>query len=131
MTNKNISKNTTGWRRLPRATYCSLQGYKAAWQFESGFRQYCILSLLLAPFSVFISSSTTQCLLLISSLVLLLLAEIVNSAIEAVADAVSQEYNELIGRAKDLGSAAVFTALLLVILIWAVAIYEYVSVLLP
>ena len=60
-------------------------------------------------------------------LVFLLFAEIVNSAIEAVADATMPEYNELIGRAKDLGSAGVFTAVLLAVVVWAVSIYQYFS----
>jgi diacylglycerol kinase (ATP) len=120
-----IGKNPSGLKRLPRAIMCSLKGYKAAWVYESGFRQYATLSLLLVPFSFFIAQSSLHWVILIASLVFLLFSEIVNSAIEAVADAAKPEYNEFIGRGKDLGSAAVFTALLLSILVWGIALYEY------
>lgn len=121
---KNIGKNVSGWKRLPRATYCSLKGYQAAWQHESGFRQYTVVSALLFPFSFYLATSSLHWLLLIACLVFLLFAEIVNSAIEAIADAAIPQYNALIGRGKDLGSAGVFTALLLAILIWGVALFE-------
>ncbi len=121
----NIAKNVSGMRRLPRAILCSLKGYQAAWKHESGFRQYLSIAVLVSPASFYISQSLTHWFMLISCLVFLLFAEIINSAIEAVSDAVLPDYNELIGRAKDLGSAGVLTALLLAIVIWAVSIYEY------
>ena len=121
----NIGKNTTGFKRLPRATWCSLKGYYAAWKYESGFRQYLILSAITLPFSYYLALSTTHLFVLIGSLVFLLFAEIINSAIEAIADAVIPEYNELIGRAKDLGSAGVFTALMFALIVWGNAIYCY------
>ena len=120
-----IGKNTSGIRRLPRAIKCSLNGYKVAWQFESGFRQYACLSLLLLPFCYLLAQSAAHGMLLLGSLVFLLFAEIVNSAVEAVSDALTSEYNELIGRAKDLGSAAVFTALLFLIALWLHAVVAY------
>ncbi|MFT5900342.1 MAG: diacylglycerol kinase (ATP) [Glaciecola sp.] len=129
MTNEksNIGKNPSGIKRLPRAISCSLKGYKAVWKYESGFRQYAVISLLLSSFSFYIAQSLTHWFLLIMCLAFLLFAEIVNSAIEAVADATMPEYNELIGRAKDLGSAGVFTAVLLAVVVWAVSIYQYFS----
>jgi diacylglycerol kinase (ATP) len=125
--NANIAKNVRGIKRIPRAIACSLKGYKAVWLYESGFRQYAVVAALLSPASFYISQSTTHWFVLIASLVFLLFSEIINSAIEAVSDAVIPEYNELIGRAKDMGSAGVFTAVLLVILIWGVSIYQYLS----
>ncbi|WP_412972050.1 diacylglycerol kinase [Glaciecola sp. MF2-115] len=121
-----IAKNVSGIKRIPRAIACSLKGYKVAWLYESGFRQYAFIALLLCPLSFFIAQSTTHWFVLIASLVFLLFSEIINTAIEAVSDATMPEYNELIGRAKDLGSAGVFTAVLLVILIWGVSIFEFV-----
>jgi len=121
----NIAKNVSGMKRLPRAILCSLKGYQAAWKHESGFRQYLLIAVLVSPASFYIAQSLTHWFMLIGCLIFLLFAEIINSAIEAVSDAVSQDYNELIGRAKDLGSAGVFTALLLAIVIWAVSIYEF------
>lgn len=122
---KNIGKNVSGFGRLPRATICSLKGYMHAWKYESGFRQYAVISGLLFPFSFVLAQSSTQWLLMIGSLVFLLFSEIVNSAVEAASDAVSKEFNELIGRAKDLGSAGVFTAILFALLTWGIATYQY------
>lgn len=121
----NIEKNTSGLRRLPRATLCSLKGYKAAWTYESGFRQYTVVSLLLFPIAYFVTNSVEHFFILMGVLIFVLFAEIVNSAVEALADAVMPEYNELVGRAKDLGSAAVFTALMFAILVWMHALYVY------
>ena len=125
---KDISKNTSGLKRLPRATMCSLNGYKAAWQFESGFRQYTTISIIMIPFTFVLAQSSLHALVLIGSLVFLLVTEIINSAIEAIADAQTTEFNELIGRGKDLGSACVFSALLFAILVWGIAVYEYFKV---
>jgi diacylglycerol kinase (ATP) len=126
-TNKDqrIDKNVSGIKRLPRAIYCSMKGYKAAWIFESGFRQYAVISLLLLPVSFIIASSILHTLALIGCLVFLLFSEIINSALEAIADATIPEYNPLIGRAKDLGSAGVFTALMFALLVWSISIYHY------
>lgn len=121
----NIGKNQSGFKRLPRAIACSLNGFKAAWVYESGFRQYASISILLFILSFFIAQSSMHWLILLASLVFLLFSEIVNSAVEAVADATKPEYDVLIGRAKDLGSAAVFIALLLVIVVWGVALFEF------
>ncbi len=123
--NLDIHKNESGIKRIPRAIRCSLKGYAAAWRYESGFRQYAVVSFLLTPVSFFIAQSTLHWLMLMASLIFLLFSEIVNSAIEAIADAVTPDYNHLIGRGKDLGSAGVLTALLLATLVWAIAIYDY------
>ncbi len=122
---KNTAKNPSGFKRLPKATKHSINGLKAAWKFESGFRQYSCVSLILLPCSFVIAQSSMHWIMLIGSLVFLLVSEIVNSAIEAVADATKPEYNTLIGRAKDLGSASVFVTLMLAILIWLIAVYEF------
>jgi len=122
---QNISKNQAGVKRLPRAIACSLKGYKAAWMHESGFRQYAVIAALVSPFSIVIAQSLSHGFILIACLVFLLVAEIINSAIEAVSDATIPQYNELIGRAKDLGSAGVFTAVLLCIGVWGLSIYQY------
>ena len=126
---KNINKNSTGFKRLPRAICCSLQGFSAAWKYESGFRQYLVLSCLLLPVSFFVAQTTVHWLILLGSLVFLLFSEIVNSAIEAVGDVADPQYNELIGRAKDLGSAGVFLALALAIIVWGTGMYEYATTL--
>ncbi len=122
---KSINKNPTGFKRIPLATKHSVNGLIAAWKHESGFRQYATVSALLFPISFLLAQTSIHWLFLVGSLVFLLFSEIVNSAIEAVADATMPEYDPLIGRAKDLGSAAVFVALIFALIVWAIAIYEY------
>ena len=121
----NIAKNKSGLKRLPRAIACSMRGYVFAWRYESGFRQYAVISALLFPFSFWLQQSLTHWLMLVGSLVFLLFTEIINSAVEDIADATIPEYNILIGRAKDLGSAGVFTALMFMLVVWLSSAYQY------
>ena len=116
--------NGTGLNRIFKATYCSLKGFKAAWQYESAFRQELILVMVLLPFAFILATSTHHLVMLIGCLLLILFAEIINSAIEALADAITLEHHTLIGRAKDMGSAAVFIALSLTALVWGLATYQ-------
>lgn len=108
----------TGLSRIIHATGYSLKGLHAAWKFEAAFRQETLLSILLIAATFFLPVSKTEQLLMIGSLVLVVLVELVNSAVEAVVDRVGSEWNELSGRAKDLGSAAVFIALLFAAFTW-------------
>lgn len=117
--------NGSGINRIIKATHCSFKGFKAAWQFESAFREELILAIVLLPFTFVVSSSFAQQLMLVSSLLFVLFAEIINSSLEALADAITLEHNILIGRAKDMGSAGVFIALSLLILIWGHAVFQY------
>ncbi|WP_238549525.1 diacylglycerol kinase [Congregibacter litoralis] len=91
---------------------------------ESAFRQELFLGIVLLPVAFYLSTSSNHLLLMIISLLLLLLTELLNSAIEAVADAVTLEDNPLIGRAKDMGSAAVFVALSLLALVYGEAVFR-------
>ncbi|WP_448213855.1 diacylglycerol kinase [Colwellia sp. MEBiC06753] len=116
--------NGTGIRRIFNAAVCSFKGFKAAYKHEAAFRQELLLCLLLAPISFFVAKSTTQLMILLMTLAFILFAEIINSAIEALADKITTEHDELIGRAKDLGSAGVFIAFGLMIFCWGLAIYE-------
>lgn len=117
--------NGKGINRIIKATHCSYKGFIAAWKYESAFRQEFIMAIILLPFAIVLSSSISHLFLLISSLVFILFAEIINSALEALADAVTLDHNILIGRAKDLGSAAVFIALSIFTAVWGYAIYSY------
>jgi diacylglycerol kinase (ATP) len=117
--------NGSGINRIIKATHCSFKGFKVAWQCESAFRQELIFVMILLPFAFIVSSSFAHQLILISSLLFVLFAEIINSALEALADAITLEHNTLIGRAKDMGSAGVFIALSLLVLIWGHAICQY------
>ena len=101
------------------ATGYSLQGLKAAWINEAAFRQELLLSVILSISAFFLPVTTLERVLMIGSLFLVLIIELINSAVEAVVDRVSDEWHVLSGRAKDIGSAAVFVALLLVLFVWA------------
>ncbi|GAA6184670.1 MULTISPECIES: diacylglycerol kinase [Alteromonadaceae] len=119
--------NGTGFSRIFKATQCSFRGFSAAWQHESAFRQELILVMVMLPFAFVLSSSTVHLMALIGTLLFVLFAEIINSAIEALADAVTLENNILIGRAKDMGSSAVFIALTILTLVWLEAIWRFFS----
>ena len=108
----------TGVNRIIKATGYSMKGLKSAWINEAAFRQELMLILLLMPLALWVGDSLNQILLLIVISWLVVIVEILNSAIEAVVDRVGSEHHELSGRAKDLGSAAVFIALALNALVW-------------
>jgi len=116
--------NGKGLTRLLKATRCSVLGFKAAFKHESAFRQELLLCLVLTPIAFVVASSGVQFALLFGCLLLLLLVEIINSAIEAVVDRIGLEHHELSGRAKDLGSAAVFLALFFCIIIWGCILFD-------
>ena len=109
----------TGFRRLLDATGYSFKGIRACWQNESAFRQEVALTAVLFPASFFLARSVEQWLILIAPLILLLIVELLNSAVEYAIDRISDEYHELSGRAKDAASAAVFFCLVLIALCWA------------
>ena len=109
-----------GLKRLILATGYSWKGLKASWQNEEAFRQETILAVVLIPMALFLDVSQIQSILMIGSVLLLLIVEILNSAIEAVVDLVTKEKHELAGRAKDMGSAAVMLALINVFVVWVV-----------
>ncbi|MBE4495680.1 diacylglycerol kinase [Vibrio parahaemolyticus] len=109
----------TGIRRVMDATGYSIKGLKAAWTHEAAFRQELVLTLILSISAFFLPVTTLERVLMISSLLLILIVELINSAVEAVVDRVSDDWHELSGRAKDIGSAAVFVALFLALFVWA------------
>ncbi len=108
----------TGVTRIINATGYSIKWLKSAWINEAAFRQELMLILLLMPLAFWLGDSLNQILLLVVISWLVVIVEILNSAIEAVVDRVGSEHHELSGRAKDLGSAAVFIALALNALVW-------------
>ncbi len=103
----------------------SLQGLAAAVRYEAAFRQELMLVLILLPVAFWVGQTPLQVMLLLICLIGVLIIELLNSAIEAVADAVSLEVNPLIGRAKDLGSAAVLLSLLLAGGVWCVLLINH------
>ncbi|CAM3793124.1 diacylglycerol kinase [Bordetella flabilis] len=112
-------KSTGGVRRIFNALRYSMQGLRAAIRYEAAFRQELVLAILLIPAAFFLGRSVIEVFILIMSVVLVLVAELLNSAIEALADALSVEMHPLLGRAKDLGSAAVLLLLIFTVAVWA------------
>ncbi len=109
---------SSGWKRIIKAGGYSLKGFRAAFAHEAAFRQELLIALVLIPLAVFLDLQTLERVMLIACVCLVLIVELLNSAIEAVVDRVGTEFNELAGRAKDLGSAAVLTSLLLTVYVW-------------
>lgn len=111
-------KSLGGFGRLLNALRYSLQGFKAAFQHEAAFRQELLLAIVLTPAAFWLGRNALEILLLLSTILFVLIVEILNSALEALADAITLEHHPLIGRAKDLGSAAVMLSLALGGLVW-------------
>ena len=107
-----------GLARIISATRYSWLGIKAAWQHEAAFRQEATIALIGFPLAIWLARDAVEFLLLALPLLLLMLAELVNSAIEAVVDRFGGEHHELSGRAKDMGSAVVFMAIMITCLSW-------------
>ncbi|EQM88006.1 MULTISPECIES: diacylglycerol kinase [Stenotrophomonas] len=96
----------------------SMLGIRAAWLHESSFRLEAVLTLLLAPLSFWLAETPVELVLLLGSLLMVLAAELLNSAIEAIIERYGSEHHELAGRAKDMGSAAVLMTLASSALAW-------------
>lgn len=111
-------KNPQGIKRVIKAGKYSYQGVMAAFKNEAAFREEVILACILIPLACWLDVTHIERILLICSILLVMLVELLNSAIEAVVDRISSEYSELAGRAKDMGSAAVFIAMLIAGYIW-------------
>lgn len=118
----------TGLTRIVKATGFSLRGLQAAWRSETAFRQECAIALLLLPLAFWLAETLTQAALLIFAVGLVLVTELLNSAIEAVVDRIGSERHELAARAKDMGSAAVFVSLAMLVATWGlVALDRFVA----
>lgn len=111
-----------GFTRFIKAAQFSRQGISAAYRHEEAFRQEIWLAIVLIPLGIYLGDNGVEKALLVASILLLLIVEILNSAIEAVVDRIGQEKHELSGRAKDMGSAAVALALLLFIIVWCLVL---------
>lgn len=114
----------TGIRRIIRATRFSAQGFASAWKHEAAFRQELALVVIMMPIAVWLGQSIVETALLIAVLLLVLIVELFNSAIEAAIDRHGDEHHELSGRAKDMGSAAVFVVLVIVGVVWGAVIWQ-------
>ena len=113
-----------GIARIVAATRNSALGIRDAWQHEAAFRQDVALSVLLLTASFFLAQTLLEWLLLIFPLFLLIIVELLNSAIENIVDRISNDHHILSGRAKDMGSAAVFFCLVLISVVWLSTIWS-------
>lgn len=99
-------------KRLNNATRYSMQGFRHAWEGEAAFRLEVVIAIILLPTAVILDVSALERFALVGSVVLILIVELLNSAVEAAIDRVGTEHHPISGRGKDMGSAAVFVALL-------------------
>ena len=113
----------TGLRRLGWALRYSLRGIGAALRLEPAFRQECVLALVLVPLALWLPAEPWEKALLTGSVLLVLIVELLNSALEAVVDRYSSDFHVLAGRAKDLASAAVFLCLVNCAAVWALVLW--------
>ena len=120
----NAFKGRTGLDRVVRAAGHSLDGLRAAYKGESAFRQECWLAAALVPAAFWVGRDWVQIALLVSTVLIVMVVELLNSAIETTVDRVSFELHDLSKRAKDLGSAAVMVALVLCGGVWAAALWQ-------
>jgi len=111
-------KSGKGIDRIFRAFSWSMSGLKAAFMQEAAFRQELFLCIILVPLAFYFGKTGLEKALLLGSLMLVLIVELLNSAIEAVVDRISKDQHVLAGQAKDMGSAAVFLSLLNVAIVW-------------
>lgn len=116
-------KQRTGLNRLWHAAGYSIAGLRAGWR-EKAFRQELCLAVVLLPLSFWLGGNWVETALLASTVVLVLITELLNSGIEAAIDRIGPELHELSKRAKDMGSAAVLLSLLLCTGIWCAALYH-------
>jgi diacylglycerol kinase (ATP) len=120
---KRMSRWTTGHlKHLVKATRYSLAGLQAAWQHEAAFRQELIVLVIAIPAALRLGTSGVERALLIGCWLLVMVVELINSAIEAGVDRIGLQRDELAGRAKDLGSASVFCAIVLAISVWVIVL---------
>lgn len=117
-------KSRGGLKRVRDATFYSLAGLRAAFVHEAAFRQELALGVPAVLLAAWVAATPWQALALVAVVVLVWIVELLNSGLEALADSVSGEHHPLLGRAKDLGSAAVMLSLLLAALVWAVALWQ-------
>jgi len=117
------STEPRGPRQILRAWKWSMKGLRAAWRHEASFRLEGYLFVVMFPLGLWIGHGAIEKAVLVGSLLLVLSAELLNSAIEAIVDKASPEFHELAGRAKDMGSAAVLLLMFNVVLCWSLILY--------
>ncbi len=113
-------KGKTGLSRVIQAFYNSMAGFADAWKHESAFRQEVLIAVVLVPVAFVVPVTPVERAVLLAAVFLVLIVELLNSGVEAAIDRISFDQHSLSKRAKDIGSAAVFVALNLTVIVWAV-----------
>ncbi|WP_075182884.1 diacylglycerol kinase [Pantoea sp. 1.19] len=120
-----MANNATGLTRIVKAAGYSWKGVRAAWRHEAAFRQELIAVAIAILVACWLDIDTLSRVLMIGSVVLVVVVELLNSAVEAVVDRFGGEWHELSGRAKDMGSAAVLITLLLAVYVWVALLWPW------
>ncbi|PVZ83201.1 diacylglycerol kinase [Serratia sp. S1B] len=120
-----MANQITGLTRIIKAAGYSYKGLISAWRNEAAFRQELVVAIVAIILAMWLDVGAIARILLIGSLVLVMIIEIINSAIEAIVDRVGAEYHELSGRAKDMGSAAVLVAIMLALFVWVSVLWHH------
>ncbi len=115
-----MKNEATGVKRIFKAFEFSIKGLKTCYQSEAAFRQEVWLAIVLTPLAVMFGQTSLEQVVLIAVVFLVLIVEILNSAIEAVVDRIGDDFHVLSGAAKDMGSAAVWLSLMLLIIVWLI-----------
>jgi diacylglycerol kinase (ATP) len=119
-----VKPGKTGFARIVDATHYSFRGLRACWRHEAAFRQEVALCMVLTPAAFWLAGSAAEWLHLVTPLFVLLVVELLNSAVESTVDRIGGERHELSGRAKDMGSAAVMIVLVWTACAWGALIWE-------
>jgi diacylglycerol kinase (ATP) len=115
-------KGKTGLTRLWNALHYSLAGFKAAYEHEDAFRQEVLMSIVLIPLGIYLGGNGIERALLVFSVLLVIMVELLNSAVEATVDRISLDHHRLAKRAKDIGSAAVLASLITLAAVWGLVL---------
>ncbi|CNI03496.1 diacylglycerol kinase [Yersinia pekkanenii] len=122
-----MANQLTGLSRIYKAAGYSVKGLTAAWKNEAAFRQEAVAAIIAIILAFWLDIDAIARILLIGSVALVIIIEVINSAIEAVVDRIGSECHELSGRAKDMGSAAVFLAIGLALFVWIMVLWQHVG----
>ncbi len=123
MSEEKVKPNGGGINRIIRATVCSVNGLKAAWQNEAALRQEVIMCAVLIPLGIYLGDTGLERAMMIGCLLLVIIIEIMNTAVETVVDRIGIQRHILSGLAKDLGSAAVSISLLNCAVVWGFILF--------
>jgi diacylglycerol kinase (ATP) len=117
-------ENDTVFRHIVKAFFWSMAGIRAAWKSELSFRTQTVVIVIMLPFGIWLGRTAVEWALLIGSCSLILITELLNTAVETVIDRISFEEHKLSKQAKDLGSAAAFFSMTAAVVVWGLIAYE-------